>query len=178
MKFLIPFFFLFISLSVFSQNENKIIWTEGERLTWSDFNGKHRTGVSYVASTTSGIAFSYSVSENKGKRDLDVKVTSNFYPESSWINPENATPYILAHEQAHFDISELHARILRKEIAATTFGKNLKKELSNLYKSVEERRVAMQHQFDLESDHSKIPDEELRWEVFIKEQLEKYDRWK
>ncbi len=178
MKTLTYLLIFFFSVTAFSQNEEKISWSEDYRLTWSDFKAPPRSGVSYVASTTSGISFSYSVTEQNGNRDLKVTVTSYFFPRKSWVDPDHATAYILGHEQAHFDISELHARMLRKEISEASFSKNLKKEIKNLYQSVEERRVAMQHQFDSESNHSKNKEGEYKWEAYIKEQLENYEPWK
>ena len=175
------FTFLFIVSTMISPSaieDEKIIWSEDYKLTWSDFKAPHRQGVSYVASTSSGMSFSYTSSNKNGEIDLKITIHSNFYPKSSWVNPEEASDYILAHEQAHFDISEIHARILRKKISETTFSKNSKKELTALYKSVEEKRVAMQRLFDKESDHSKIKAKEMEWEAFIKKQLLHYDRWK
>ena len=178
MKFITILFFFFTTISPSVIEDEKIIWNENERLAWSDFRAKHRSGVSYVASTSSGISFSYSYSDRNGKIDLNITIQSNFYPESSWVNPKEASDYILAHEQAHFDISEIHARILRKKVSETTFSKNVKKELTNMYNSVDEQRVAMQRLFDKESDHSKIKEKELEWESFIKQQLKEYDHWK
>ena len=178
MKLFTFLFFIFTMTSPSVLEDEKIIWSEDYRLTWSDFKAPHREGVPYVASTSSGVSFSYSISDNNGEIDLKVTIHSNFYPESSWVNPVDATAYILAHEQAHFDISEIHARILRKEISETTFSKNLKKEITTLYNSVEKKRVSMQQLFDKESDHSKIKAKELEWEAFIIKQLQRYDRWK
>ncbi len=178
MKIFTFLFFVSTMISPSLLEDEKIIWSEDYKLTWSDFKAPHRKGVSYVASTSSGISFSYSYSDKNGEIDLKVTIHSNFYPKNSWVNPEEASDYILAHEQAHFDISEIHARILRKKISETTFSKNAKKELTSLYNGVEEKRVAMQHLFDKESDHSKIKTKELEWEAFIKQQLIDYDRWK
>ena len=178
MKFLAILFFVFTSFLSSTIEDEKIVWNENERLSWSDFKAPHRSGVSYVASTSSGISFSYSYSERNRKIDLNITIQSNFYPASSWVNPGDASDYILAHEQAHFDISEIHARILRKKVSETTFSKKVKKELTNLYNEVDKKRIAMQHLFDKESDHSKIKEKEYEWEAYIKQQLKEYDRWK
>jgi len=178
MKFLAILFFFFTTISPSTIEDEKIIWNENHRLAWSDFKSKHRSGVSYVASTSSGISFSYSYLEKNGVVDLNITVHSNFYPESSWVNPKEASAYILAHEQAHFDISEIHARILRKKISEKTFSKKVKKELTALYNSVDKKRVAMQRLFDKETDHSRVKGKEVEWEAFIKQQLKAYGRWK
>ena len=178
MKTLGILFLIFTAYSSTTFEDEKIQWSEDYKLQWSDFKAPHRSGVSYVASTTSGISFSYTYSERNGSIDLKVTVLCNFYPESSWVNPNEASEYILGHEQAHFDISEIHARKLRKRISERTFTKNSKKELTDLYNNVNEERENMQRLFDRESDHSKNKEEEFRWEAIIKQQLEKYDHWK
>jgi len=169
MKIFAILFFVFSSFLPSAIEDEKIVWNENYRLKWSDFKAPHRSGVSYVASTSSGISFSYSYSEINGVIDLNITVHSNFYPEKSWVNPKEISAYILAHEQAHFDISEIHARILRKKISETTFSKKVKKELTTLYSNVDEKRIAMQRLFDKESDHSKIKEKELEWESYIKQ---------
>jgi len=179
MKF-ITILFLFFSVIVPSGNEDeKIAWNENQKLSWSDFKAAPK-GNGYVASTSSGISFSYNFSYKETGEiiDLDVSITSYFYPENSWFISSEASEYILKHEQTHFDISELHARILRKKISETSFSKNLKIEIEAIYKSVEDKRRDMQHLFDDESDHSKIKEKEMEWEVFVEAQLKSYANWK
>lgn len=172
--------FLFFSIIIPSVNEDKkIAWNENYKLSWSDFKAASK-GNGYVASTSSGISFSYTFSftETGEIINLDVSITSYFYPENSWFIPSEVSQYILNHEQTHFDISELHARILRKEISEATFTKNLKIEIEAIYKSIEDKRRAMQQLFDKETDHSKIKEKELEWEVVVAQQLKRYKDWK
>jgi len=51
-------------------------------------------------------------------------------------------------------------------------------ELETLFYKFEKERVDMQHNFDEESEHSKIPEKELEWENYVAQQLIKYERWK
>lgn len=178
MKFLSILIFVISLISPSVIEEEKIVWSEDYRLSWSDFKAPARKGISYVASTSSGMSFSSSFAANKGEIEIKATVLCNFYPEKSWVNPAEASDYILGHEQAHFDISEIHARILRKKISETTFSANGKKEITDLYYGIEKERIAMQKLFDKESDHSKIKEKELEWEAFIKKQLEDYNDWK
>ena len=171
MKFLSILFFLISLISPSVIEEEKIAWREDYRLNWSDFKAPARHGVSYVASTSSGLSFSYSFADNNGEIEIKATVQCNFYPEKSWVNPAEASDYILAHEQAHFDISEIHARILRKKISESTFSTNGKKEITDLYYVAEKERVAMQKLFDKESDHSKIKEKEFEWEAYIKKTI-------
>ena len=124
MKIFFAFIFFFISTP---QNDSeKIIWTETQKLTWEDFRGKPVRSASFVASTNTGISFQYSYSIKNGDVNVEYSVESFFNPEGSWYVPEKVSPYILRHEQAHFDISELHARILRKNLEEKSFSKKVK----------------------------------------------------
>ena len=52
--------FLITSLGFVSEEE-KIVWQEGRKLTWADFKGTPNRGNDFVASTNSGVLFSFSV---------------------------------------------------------------------------------------------------------------------
>jgi len=170
--------FIIVSLGFSSSVREKIEWSEDHRLSWSDFKGEPNRNSGYVASTNSGISFSYSYGFKYDELVLDYEVKSNFYPNLSWYLPSIVTENTLKHEQAHFDISEIHARILRKRISETHFTKNVETEIDSLYNQVEVERRAMQNQFDEETDHSNIRDKEIAWEKFVAQQLKDFDDWK
>jgi len=161
-----------------SMGEEKIEWTEGYNLQWIDFKATTALGTGFVASTSSGITYSYSFREVNGKKNIKINVVCNFYPQKSWYRKKDASNYILKHEQTHFDISELYKRIFKKRIDATQFSDNMKKELEVLFYQTEDERVAMQRKFDSEADHSKNKKKELEWETYVAQQLVAYERWK
>jgi hypothetical protein len=176
MKILLAFILFFISIP---QNDSeKIKWKENQKLTWNDFRGKPVRSASFVASTNTGIAFQYSYSNTNGKIDVNYSVESFFNPDGSWYLPERVSPYILAHEQAHFDISELHARILRKNLEGKKFSKKVKSEIESIYQKVEQQRRAMQTKFDAETDHSRNEKKEIEWENYIAKKLAEHNAWK
>ena len=47
-------------------DEEKIPWNEDRKLTWADFRGVPNGPLHYVASTNSGVSFSYSYRERNG----------------------------------------------------------------------------------------------------------------
>ena len=85
---------------------------------------------------------------------------------------------MLQHEQTHFDITELHARKLRKRIEAYNFSENAKAELDELYNQIERERRAMQSKYDLETDHSILKAEEVAWVEKVQQLLKEYEAWK
>lgn len=178
MKLLTIPLLLFLVFFPVSNDKEKIAWSEDKKLTWADFRGEPAGGNGYVASTNSGISFSYSFSVRNGELKLNYTVRSNFYPNLSWYMPGHVDDYILKHEQTHFDISELHARKLRKQLAETEFTLEPKETLDAIYSQAETQRRAMQKRFDEESDHSKIEQKEYQWEAFVAQELKKYEAWK
>lgn len=105
------------------------------------------------------------------------EVQSYFLPDQSWVKPDIDSPHLLIHEQLHFDITELHARKLRKameefDIESTP---NVKPALQAIYKNTEASRANMQKNFDTESRHSLNPEAQIKWQKLIKEELKKLE---
>lgn len=176
MKILLPYLFFFL---LFPQTDtDKIVWKENKNLTWEDFRGKPIASANFVASTNTGINFQYSYSLKNNKVDVEYSVASFFYRDKSWFQPDQVNQHILNHEQAHFDISELHARMLRKEVSQRKFSKNVKSEIEAIYRDIEKKRRSMQVLFDAETDHSRNVEKEAFWERQIENQLKDYESWK
>lgn len=158
--------------------EEKIPWHEDRKLTWADFKGVPNGPPNYVASTNSGVSFSFSYRERNGVGEINFTVLSNFYPNLSWYRPSKVSDYILEHEQVHFDISELHARKLRQRLAIIPHDRDFKTIAEAMYDQNEADRREMQQQYDVDSDHSNVKEEEFHWRAYIAEQLLVYERWK
>jgi hypothetical protein len=178
MKIAVAFIISFLFIGTIDSNDEKIAWSEDHKLTWDLFKGEPKLGNSYVASTNSGISFSFSYRVTNGKMDLDYTIQSDFYPKLSWYIKDKVSDLILSHEQTHFDISELHARKLRKKMTETDFPLDPSEKISEIYNEIENQRRIIQKLFDDETSHSQIKDEELRWESYVLEQLQVYERWK
>jgi hypothetical protein len=172
--------FLIGLLSFYSADNDaeKIRWSESYQLSWADFQGVPQGGSGYVASTNSGMSFSFSFGNRNGEIKYDYSIESNFYPKLSWYKKGQVSDYILKHEQTHFDISELHTRMFRKRMEESQFSDNIKAEVGALYERTETERKEMQKRYDLESNHSQNKEAEHQWRNFVAEQLKVYDRWK
>ena len=116
MKYLAKHFFLFLlavpsSLFAQSGNEELLDWTSSRKLTWADYKAKPNTDNDAAASTTTYLGIDYNISNTS----FSYKIESRFSKTRSW--GLHKTDYILSHEQGHFDIAEIFARKLHKEIA-------------------------------------------------------------
>lgn len=156
--------------------DNRIIWSQ-QQLTWQDFSGVPDLSNPSHANTSSGISYSWSMKQSGDEIEFIYDVQSYFIPGKSWVKPGKESPHLLAHEQLHFDITELHARKLRKamedfDIRST---KNIKPALQIIYKNNEASRTEMQKRFDSESRHSMAPEAQLKWREFVNEELKNLD---
>ncbi len=174
--------FIFISLIcciLIPENDRpeRFAWDAQKKLSWSDFKAAPDYGSPYAATANSGMSHAYAV-DGSGFYDKDEsRVTAHFYPTFSWFKPSDTSETILRHEQAHFDITEIHARKLRKRIAQFTFSSNSSKEVKILYDNVEKERRAMQEQFDVDSHHSQDKQQEFIWENKIAKMLEDLENY-
>jgi len=173
------FFILALSVSSFvsgQTEDRKIFWNEETRLIWEDFQGVPLEKTLFHANTNTGLSYSWGLKGTSQKMELEYSVKTFFYPEESWVQPSSKSEYLLKHEQLHFDISELHARKLRKLLAgldASKINKDSREYLNKLYEKIDKERSAMQNAFDKESNHSLNKEAENAWQQFIKEELDK-----
>lgn len=179
-----PHFFILL-LSIFNfgfaQSDNsKISWIEKTPLKWQDFQGAPLEKTLFHANSNTGLSYSWGLKGTSQKMELEYKVETFFYPEGSWVQPASKSDYLLKHEQLHFDISELHARKLRKlleNLDASKINKDSRNYLNKLYENIDKERSAMQIAFDKESNHSLNKEAELKWQQFIKEELNKFNQY-
>ncbi|MGB7784793.1 MAG: DUF922 domain-containing protein [Salinimicrobium sp.] len=173
-------FLLFLVLSAglqAQQPEEKILWSEN-LLTWEDFKSAPPPGHAFHASANTGLSYSWSAKILGEEVELVYTVNSYFYPQFSWVSKKN--DLLLAHEQLHFDISELHARKLR--MALDQFDpakyKGLKTPLAEIYEKIEGERTSMQEQYDRETRHSENKEAQQLWEKKIALELQKLKKFK
>lgn len=164
---------LFIFLN-FIESENSIVkWQERPQVVWSDFQGKPDLNSPFDAQVYSGMQYAMSYHEHDGIMKLDIDVHAFFNPTMSWSKKEKRSDYLLRHEQLHFDISELYARKLKKELEQFEFesSKNPSKEIEHIFERLNKERKEMQKKYDQETDHSKNSASQLKWDKKISEAL-------
>ncbi|WP_040281115.1 DUF922 domain-containing protein [Psychroserpens damuponensis] len=156
-------------------NEVTMSWSESKKLTWADFKGAVDVNTDAVAVTASGITFSFSVSESDGKFvDFSAETYAHFYPEKSWYNKTKGDDHILAHEQLHFDITELHVRKLRYNISKIKVSQHIKHDLRAVHEQANKELAIMQNTYDTQTNNSINKVEQVTWSKFVKNELDKY----
>ncbi len=99
-----------------------VVWNAGQPLTWSDFCGlPPQTPTAEAAMIAMRISWrvAYTITYDplrqmwSGTIDrAGVTVANTMDPRASWVRPGAATTALLDHEQHHFDLNEVYARML------------------------------------------------------------------
>ena len=169
------FLIVILLLLVPSENEELTMsWNANRKLSWDDFRGPVKDNGA-VAVTASGITFGFSLQQKNGKvQGFDATVEAHFYPEKSWYIKEKGTAHILAHEQLHFDITELHVRKLRYQISKLRVNSRLKYQLRKLHEEANKELRIMQSEYDEDSMNSINMIKQTYWNTYVEKELEKY----
>ncbi|MDO6392067.1 DUF922 domain-containing protein [Pontibacter sp. BT731] len=163
-----------------AQDDRIITWSKSRKLTWQDFKGKVEKETTYTVinlkkqgeadAARSRIAISLSYGCENGKADHEVY--TEFEQSNSWTIPELQSPEVLAHEQLHFDIAELHARKLRTELAKLPNACD-RNSVATLYYSLDAAFVEMTKQYDVETSHGTNKQQQAEWHRKVQILLQK-----
>lgn len=169
----------FIGLLLLPSNDEVIVWRDDLRLTWNQFKAAPKTDRAAAALTASGITFEFSTSESDERIvSFKAKVVAHFYPNKSWYIKEQSDAHILAHEQLHFDLTELYARKFRKQISNLKVSNSLKNELRSLHETINKELAITQNTYDRETDHSINKELQAKWDKYVKQELLKLSAYK
>lgn len=147
--------------------QEEVPWSTKLKLEWKDFKGAVPLGANAAATTASGISYSFSTFYENGEMKVDYQVQAFFYPTKSWYRPKVCNDMTLLHEQLHFDISEVFARKMAKEMSKTKFTKNIKQEVRSIYKQTLQELDEFQRGYDLETDFSRNIEKQKVWQKQI-----------
>lgn len=140
------------------ETDEYLPWFSERRLSWDDFRCEPKRNTDAVALTSTALGIAYKVSGGK----LTYEINCSFSKTRSWGLLK--TPYILAHEQGHFDITEIYARKLHKELSEYEFNKRtFKLDVSTIYNRIVKEKENLQFAYDGQSDHSRNKAFQLEW---------------
>ena len=170
-------FFLCLNCCILSAQKKDAFsfnYADQPKLNWDSFKGPVPVNTPYAASVNTGVSLQWSYSTGDGKIDLDYDVEAYAQPNFSWVVEKEKDEELLAHEQLHFDITEIHARMLRKRIAEYEFGRNIRKPMQRMLGEIKFEREKMQNEYDQQTAHSKNTEQQKIWEKKVASLLEKY----
>ncbi len=166
--------YLFIGTS--SDTPDIIYWSE-DPLTWDDFAGDAKFNYrnrDIDALTSSGIVHYRGC--NNGM--ITYKVRAYFETKESWVKSEAKTNYHLAHEQLHFDVTELHTRKLRKLLSEQNFRCGEEEQFERYIKQYLNNWEVTQQAYDFSTHHSVNRKEQRNWHHKIAFELSLLDEFK
>lgn len=149
-----------------SEGTNEIRWSADRKLTYSDFKGPVPPSSPWAATTRSNISFSY---ETVNGKLTNVAVYSTFSRDKSWMKTK--IPVVLQHEQLHFDITEVFARRFYADVMKQQDLVNPKEKLNQLFSEANKLCGKMQEQYDSETQHGIVAEEQEEWTTRISEML-------
>ncbi len=158
----------------------KITWKEGKKLNWNNFKSKikNQKGKNVVAYTNCGWVYSY-VTSTDPKAPVKIEIKTIFNEHKSWKDSEKINDFILTHEQKHFDIAEIFARKLRKEVAerVKTSG-DFNRLFQGIYDRVLKEYTQFQMSYDQETEHGMDKEKQEDYNVLISNELENLKNYK
>ncbi|MFL5773866.1 MAG: hypothetical protein ACJ75F_11950 [Flavisolibacter sp.] len=154
--------------NVTAEETNEYIpWTQTQRLSWDDFQCEPKRGTDAVASTSTSLGIAYQLQNGK----LTYHITCNFSKVKSWGLMR--TDYILAHEQGHFDITEIFARKLNEALQNYEFNRRtFKRDINDIYQNIVAQKEEFQKMYDEDSDHSRNRKQQYDWLIKIQTLLD------
>jgi hypothetical protein len=162
----------FFPLLTLAQGDEFIEWSPLKKLTWNDYLATPSSASDAAAITSTALGMEYHLRNNI----LTYTITCRFSKNNSWGRYK--TEYILRHEQGHFDITELFARKLAKEIKEYKFDpQKYQQELNKIYKKVMDEKEDYQEQYDKETDFSRNKQRQAQWLEKIKDELDELDEF-
>jgi hypothetical protein len=139
--------------------ETKFEWSSSRKLTWEDYKGTRAPDQDTNIAATTSCRFGL-LANPAGT------VTNEFICHQSSVRPGQKKPALLAHEQLHFDLCEVFARRLRKELTEQT-SLDINDAFIQTYKLYKER----QWLYDQETNHGLEPLAQERWQHAVTEEL-------
>lgn len=151
-----------------------IIWSAERRLSWDDFAG--RPDVTSAAAAMTVYLLSYD--GNCRGNVFDRRVFSAFLPDESWVKTSvllarpDINRHALAHEQTHFDLSEVSARRMRRALAALVNPCSLSDEaIHAIVDPFVREDFARQRRYDVDTLNGSNTAWQRDWEIRVDREL-------
>jgi hypothetical protein len=152
--------------------KNTIYYNATKKLVWDDFKGTASQPEPIAAITASGFGYKSAMHTVNGKGEITVSIYCYFNKQNSWVRKGKNTAYILNHEQHHFDVTYIAAKMFIDKVkAAGLTTSNMETLLSKIYKECTTAMHKMQNDYDKETNNGQIKEKQEEWNKFIELQL-------
>ena len=149
-----------------------IYYNPAKSLVWKDFKGDPVEGGPVAAITSSGFGYKADMKTSGGKGQINVAVYCYFSKGKSWVKPGRTTPYILNHEQHHFDASYLASTLFMEKVKAILLTPaNCNTVLPRLYRECCDMMNKLQNDYDGQTKNGQLPEIQEKWNGFFMQRI-------
>ena len=152
-------------------------WSSKRPLAWTDFKGQPPRESPAAAETAYILLHGVQCAGSAAGSAFEYRVVAAFRPDHSWVRPEILkrpadSARALRHEQTHFDITEVHARRLRRYYAELMAPCRIASgDLAAAAGRIGRDEKAAQAQYDAETDNGRTAAQQTHWDRDIAAQL-------
>jgi len=166
------FLFFFPSIGITQdipqKEDGNIFWNENYKLKWSDFQANPPS----VDQEWNAVCAHKILVKGLWDGLPNFIVFNTFLKEKSWAN-DTTSSHLLAHEQLHFDISEIYARKIRQTVdSLREVGYKKFEPYNEKIKTLLETSNKMHKCFDKETSHGVLIFEQEKWQEKVNKELE------
>ncbi|MEJ8755497.1 DUF922 domain-containing protein [Pontibacter sp. H259] len=152
----------------------QISWSPDRRLSWDDFKAAPDSLNPHHAVTAANLAVDATCTTNK----FGYTVKCVFLATESWSKNKKSEK-LLQHEQLHFDLTEVHARLLRQKLQILgTSCPNAQAKLAETVNKAFATWKAEQDKFDEASRHGLNQEVSAAWAQSINQRLKQLEKFK
>ena len=147
--------------------EKELVWNPGRHLRTADFKA-NTANRPFAAATNSGIRYHYA--GRPFQRTAQLTIETVFDCENSYFKASADATRTLAHEQGHFDITEIFARRFAKALQEqVTDLRDLERRQQALFQQITSAAHTMQDEYD--TDVYADPNKQAAWLARIAQEL-------
>jgi hypothetical protein len=153
--------------------DHAILWSAARRLNWRDFQGTPPEDGSEGAMTSYTL---YSAWKCRGAI-FEFRVIAGFRPRQSWVkavvlNDTAQRRTVLGHEQTHFDLAEVHARMMRRAFRGLNRPCSMSDDqLSGMAQRLIRVEKTEQRRYDDETNHGLRASQQAAWSAAVARRL-------
>ncbi len=170
--FLLFLLFFFCITPSNAQRTRHLKWQSKAPLQWAHFQGKPEAGDKvHAAVTYAGIeVLVEQIKFPSGQ--VRFKAHAIFDKKSSWVKKGPPDSKLLAHEQLHFDITEVYARKLMQKLNSLQLSKKDKAQVNKWQNRYWQAQQNAQEKYDEESVHGVDAERQQTWRALVDAELQ------
>ncbi|MBS1590247.1 MAG: DUF922 domain-containing protein [Bacteroidetes bacterium] len=144
-----------------------------KHFNWQYFQAIPNHNSEYAAMTFSGIKVKYAMRKKSKDIQAQISIVAFMDTSKSWYKNDRCGDSTLAHERGHFDLTALAACQLIDTLKQIKFTvENFASLVRNIHEEYQSKLAKRQEQYDAETNHGTLADEQKKWFLKIKKELE------